>query len=64
MDMDQGLIALMGFFSVMGNIITGITLNYFSFPANAQPPHLFFGVLALGFLYTLNLNLKGSLLAE
>ncbi|MFP5384655.1 MAG: COX15/CtaA family protein [Bacteriovoracia bacterium] len=57
-------IALMGFFSVMGNIITGITLNYFSFPANAQPPHLFFGVLALGFLYTLNLNLKGSLLEE
>lgn len=57
-------LALMGLFSVCGNIFTGITLNYFSFPANAQPPHLFFGVLTLGFLYTLSLNLRGTLLDE
>lgn len=55
-------LTLMGFFSVCGNIATGITLNYFGFPANAQPPHLFFGVLALGFLYSLSLNLRGTLL--
>lgn len=57
-------LAIMAFFCVWGNIITGITLNYFAFPANAQPPHLFFGVLTLGFLYTLNLNLRGSLLED
>lgn len=57
-------LALMGFFSVMANVITGITLNYFEFPANAQPPHLFFGVMTLGLLYTLNLNLRGTLLED
>jgi cytochrome c oxidase assembly protein subunit 15 len=57
-------LTLMGFFCVMGNVVTGITLNYFGFPANAQPPHLFFGVLALGLLYTLYLKLKGSLLED
>lgn len=57
-------LALMAFFSVIGNVISGIALNYFSFPANAQPPHLFFGVLTLGLLYTLSLNLRGSLLDE
>lgn len=57
-------IALMAFFSVLGNIVTGISLNYFDFPANAQPPHLFFGVLTLGLLYTLSLNLRGTLLDE
>jgi Na+/melibiose symporter-like transporter len=54
----------MGFLSVCGNIVTGITLNYFGFPANAQPPHLFFGVMALGFLYSLSLNLRGTLLDD
>jgi Na+/melibiose symporter-like transporter len=49
---------------VIGNIATGVTLNYFGFPANAQPPHLFFGVMALGFLYGLYLNLKGTLLED
>jgi heme a synthase len=57
-------LTLMAFFSVLGNIATGITLNYFGFPANAQPPHLFFGILALGFLYTLGLNLRGTLLDD
>lgn len=57
-------LGLLAFFCVLGNIATGITLNYFAFPANAQPPHLFFGVLCLGFLYTLNLNLRGSLLSD
>lgn len=57
-------LTLMSFFSVIGNIATGITLNYFGFPSSAQPPHLFFGVLALGFLYTLSLNLRGTLLDD
>jgi cytochrome c oxidase assembly protein subunit 15 len=55
---------LMAFLCVMGNVVSGITLNYFGFPASAQPPHLFFGVMALGLLYTLYLNLKGSLLED
>ncbi len=57
-------LALMALFSVCGNIATGITLNYFGFPANAQPPHLFFGIVALGFLYSLSLNLRGTLLDD
>jgi len=63
---NRGMIflALMAFFSVLGNVVTGISLNYFDFPANAQPPHLFFGVLTLGLLYTLSLNLRGTLLDE
>lgn len=57
-------LCLMGFFCVMGNVLTGVTLNYFGFPANAQPPHLFFGILSLGFLYSLSLNLRGTLLED
>ncbi len=57
-------LALMGFLCVCGNIATGITLNYFGFPANAQPPHLFFGIMTLGFLYSLSLNLRGTLLDD
>lgn len=53
---------LVAFLGVIGNISSGIALNYFNFPAQAQPPHLFFGVLTLGFLYSLRLRLKGSLL--
>lgn len=52
------------FISVMANVGTGIALNYFGFPANAQPPHLFFGVMTLGILYSLYLNLKGTLLED
>jgi cytochrome c oxidase assembly protein subunit 15 len=57
-------LTLLGLFCVLGNIATGIALNYFNFPANAQPPHLFFGVLSLGLLYTLSLNLRGTLLED
>jgi cytochrome c oxidase assembly protein subunit 15 len=52
------------FISVMANVGSGIALNYFGFPANAQPPHLFFGVMTLGILYSLYLNLKGTLLED
>ena len=58
------LLTLMGFFCVLGNIGSGIMLNYFEFPANAQPPHLFFGVMCIGLLFSLYLNLKGSLLED
>lgn len=57
-------LSFMAFLCVLGNISSGIALNYFSFPANAQPPHLFFGVATLGFLYSLYLNLKGTLLED
>ncbi len=57
-------LTLFGFFCVSGNIATGILLNYFDFPTNAQPPHLFFGVMTTGFIYSLYLNLKGTLLEE
>ena len=55
---------LFAFFCVLANVTTGIALNYFGFPANAQPPHLFFGVMTLGLLYSLKLNLKGTLLDD
>ncbi len=57
-------LTLLAFFSVLGNVTSGIMLNYFEFPANAQPPHLFFGVLTLGLLYSSSLNLRGSLLED
>ncbi|MFL5784407.1 MAG: COX15/CtaA family protein [Bacteriovoracaceae bacterium] len=55
---------LFAFFCVLANVSTGIALNYFGFPQNAQPPHLFFGVMTLGLLYSLKLNLKGTLLDD
>jgi len=58
------LLTLLAFISAMGNVVTGITLNYFQFPAAAQPPHLIFGIFTLGILYSLNLNLRGSILSE
>jgi cytochrome c oxidase assembly protein subunit 15 len=57
-------LTLLAFISTLGNIVSGITLNYFQFPAMAQPPHLVFGIFTLGLLYTLYLNLRGSLLSE
>lgn len=57
-------LTLMAFLCVLGNVATGIMLNYFGFPANAQPPHLFFGVMTLGLLYSLSLNLRGTLLED
>jgi heme a synthase len=58
------VLTLFAFFSALANVVSGITLNYYSFPASAQPPHLFFGILTLGLLYTLSLNLRGSLLED
>jgi cytochrome c oxidase assembly protein subunit 15 len=55
---------LLAFLGTIGNIATGVTLNYFDFPADAQPPHLFFGVFTLGVLYNNTLYLKGSLLDD
>lgn len=57
-------LTLVAFICVLGNIFTGVTLNYFGFPASAQPPHLFFGIMSLGLLYGLSLNLRGSLLED
>jgi heme a synthase len=57
-------LTLVAFLCVSANIVTGIMLNYFGFPADAQPPHLFFGVMSVGVLYSLYLNLKGSLLED
>lgn len=57
-------LTMLAFLSAMGNVITGITLNYFDFPVNAQPPHLFFGVMTIGLLYSSSLNLRGSLLED
>lgn len=57
-------LSMMAFFCVLGNVVSGLALNYYEFPANAQPPHLFFGVMTLGFLYSLYLNLKGTLLED
>lgn len=57
-------LTLMAFLCVLGNIVSGIILNYFEFPAGAQPPHLFFGVLSIGLLFSLYLNLKGTLLED
>jgi cytochrome c oxidase assembly protein subunit 15 len=57
-------LTLMAFLCVLGNVATGISLNYFGFPASSQPPHLFFGVMTLGLLYSLSLNLRGTLLED
>ena len=55
---------ILAFICVGANVASGIALNYFEFPANAQPPHLFFGVMTLGLLYGLTLNLRGTLLED
>lgn len=57
-------LTFLAFVGVLGNIVTGIALNYFGFPANAQPPHLVFAIFTIGILYTLTLNLRGSLLED
>lgn len=57
-------LTIMATITTFGNILSGIILNYFNFPSNAQPPHLFFGILTLGILYSLYLNLKGTLLDD
>jgi cytochrome c oxidase assembly protein subunit 15 len=57
-------LCLSAFFCACGNVVTGMTLNYMGFPANFQPPHLFFGIMTIGLLYQLTLNLRGSLLDD
>jgi hypothetical protein len=52
------------FLSSLGNVATGVTLSYLNFPAIAQPLHLVFGVFTLGLLYSLSLNLRGTLLSD
>ena len=52
------------FVGVIGNIVSGIALNYFGFPISAQPPHLVFAILTIGTLYSLTLNLRGTLLED
>jgi cytochrome c oxidase assembly protein subunit 15 len=57
-------LCFVAFLCILANVASGLALNYFNFPANAQPPHLFFGVLALGMLYNLVLNLRGTVLDD
>jgi cytochrome c oxidase assembly protein subunit 15 len=57
-------LTLMAFFATLGNVVTGMMLSYFEFPANAQPFHLFFGLLSLGLLYSLSLSVRGTLLED
>lgn len=57
---------LLGFFVFLvavSSATSGVILNYWDFPAQAQPPHLFLGVLLLGLLYKLKLRLRGSLIS-
>jgi cytochrome c oxidase assembly protein subunit 15 len=61
---DGFFLTMVGLISVLGNVVTGVTLNYFGFPASAQPPHLFFGIITLGILYSLSLNLRGTIIDE
>ncbi|MCE3011741.1 MAG: hypothetical protein LW878_01630, partial [Proteobacteria bacterium] len=48
---------------ILVNVASGIGLNYFGFPAQMQPPHLFVAVLAMGVLFEQYLNQKGSLIS-
>lgn len=58
----QFVTAVLSLFCLGLNIFSGVKLNYFHFPANMQPPHLFFAVLAIGLQYSLYLKMKGTLL--
>jgi cytochrome c oxidase assembly protein subunit 15 len=57
-------LTIFAFLMVLGNVATGICLNYFNFMSNAQPFHLFFGIMSLGVLYSSSLNLRGTLLED
>jgi len=50
------------FLCALVNVVSGVALNYFSFPAEAQPPHLFFAIICVSLLYSLRLHLKGTLI--
>ncbi|MBY0515917.1 MAG: COX15/CtaA family protein [Bacteriovoracaceae bacterium] len=45
------------------NLASGVGLNYFGFPAQLQPPHLFVGVLSMGVLFQQYLDQKGTLIS-
>lgn len=47
---------------ILINVGTGVGLNYFGFPADLQPPHLFIGILSMGVLFKQYLDQKGTLL--
>ncbi len=47
---------------LLANAGTGIVLNYFGFPPEMQPPHLFIAVLAMGVLFRQYLEQKGTLI--
>lgn len=56
----RGLLLL---FLLLCNVVSGVGLNYFGFPPQLQPPHLFIGVLAVGLLYRQYLEQKGTLIS-
>lgn len=57
-------LTFLAFLCVLSNVASGLALNYFSFPANAQVVHLLFAVMSVGFLYSLYLKLKGTLIED
>lgn len=54
---------LLFFFLILLNVTSGVALNYFGFPAQMQPPHLFVAVLSIGVLFEQYLHQKGSLIS-
>ena len=61
---NQFAMAVLSLFCLGCNVFSGIKLNYFHFPANMQPPHLFFAILAIGLQFNLYLKMKGTLLDD
>lgn len=60
----QFVTALLSLICLLSNVFSGIKLNYFEFPANMQPPHLFFAVVAIGLQFSLYLKMRGTLLED
>lgn len=54
---------LLFLFLILINVFSGVALNYFGFPAQMQPPHLFVAVLSIGVLFEQYLHQKGSLIS-
>lgn len=55
---------VLSLFCLGANVFSGVKLNYFDFPTNMQPPHLFFAILAIGLQFSLYLKMKGTLLDD
>jgi cytochrome c oxidase assembly protein subunit 15 len=51
------------FVLLMSNVVSGVALNYFGFPTEMQPPHLFIAILAMGVLFRQYLEQKGTLIS-